>query len=176
MPLDGGKGRLILSEQAGQAVVTAVLPDEGKGLYRLWLVGAGGRVPAGTFLPADGGLALRRTIPVRALEGQGAWPVQKAVAELFFRAGETAPPPGPPEPPLRQRPETAQAEVHFSAPFRLRLLDGLIAADVPWQPGREHPAPDLFCLSTLYQEDGVSFLRFCFTPAGAPCLPGKRGI
>lgn len=176
IPLAGGRGRLTLSEEEGRVTVTAALPDDRAGLYRLWLMGPGGRVLAGTFLPADGELTIRRTIPTAELARRGAWPVRQAAAELFFRAGQAVPPPRPERSQSQQPLQPLPAEVRFSAPFRLRLLDGVIAADIPWRPGQEHPSPELFCLSALHWEGQTSFLRFCFTPSGAPCLPeGGRG-
>ena len=49
--LDGGRGWLTVREENGRARIEAELPDDRRGLYKGWLLGAHGRALAGTFVP-----------------------------------------------------------------------------------------------------------------------------
>ena len=55
--LAGGQGWLTVEESGGRARCAAELPEDGKGLYKGYLCGTGGRALLGTFLPEDGLLA-----------------------------------------------------------------------------------------------------------------------
>ena len=85
--LDGGRGWLTVREENGRARIEAELPDDRRGLYKGWLLGAHGRALAGTFVPEGGALKLRRTLSLDELRRQGAWPVTGGAAELAFAAG-----------------------------------------------------------------------------------------
>lgn len=49
--LAGGQGWLTVEESGGRARCAAELPEDGKGLYKGYLCGTGGRALLGTFLP-----------------------------------------------------------------------------------------------------------------------------
>ena len=51
--LAGGQGWLTVEESGGRARCAAELPEDGKGLYKGYLCGTGGRALLGTFLPED---------------------------------------------------------------------------------------------------------------------------
>ena len=69
--LDGGRGWLTVREENGRARIEAELPDDRRGLYKGWLLGAHGRALAGTFVPEGGALKLRRTLSLDELRRQG---------------------------------------------------------------------------------------------------------
>ena len=55
-----GRGWLKVREEGGRAACEAVLPDQGRGLYKCWLLGPSGRYLLGPFLPEGGELRLSR--------------------------------------------------------------------------------------------------------------------
>ena len=107
--LDGGRGWLTLREEGGRVRLEAELPDDGRGLYKAWLLGRRGRALAGTFVPEGGALRLRRVLSLDELRRQGAWPVTGARAELAFAAG---------------RGSVARAGLNVPAPMRVAVLLG----------------------------------------------------
>ena len=88
--LDGGRGWLTVREENGRARIEAELPDDRRGLYKGWLLGAHGRALAGTFVPEGGALKLRRTLSLDELRRQGAWPPAGAAAGGGCRAAAGA--------------------------------------------------------------------------------------
>ena len=97
--MEGG-GTLTLEQEGNRVRLEARRPEDGRGLYKVWLTGlGGGRLLLGTLAPEGGGLALRRTLSVSQLERAGCWPLEGAQAPLAFPFSErapagTAPPPG----------------------------------------------------------------------------------
>ena len=65
--LDGGRGWLTVREENGRVRAEAQLPDDGRGLYKAWLLGERGRALAGTFVPEGGALKLRRALSLDEL-------------------------------------------------------------------------------------------------------------
>ena len=85
--LDGGRGWLTVREENGRVRAEAQLPDDGRGLYKAWLLAERDRALAGTFVPEGGALKLRRALSLDELRREGAWPVTGGLAELAFPAG-----------------------------------------------------------------------------------------
>ena len=80
-----GGGTLTLHREGNQIHMEARRPEDGRGLYKVWLTGlGGGRLLLGTLAPEGGGLALRRTLSVSQLERAGCWPLEGAQAPLAF--------------------------------------------------------------------------------------------
>ena len=79
-----GRGWLTVREEKNRAVCAAQLPNDGKGLYKCWLTGGGGKALLGTFVPQGGVLRLERTLTISELERQGAWPPEGGQAVLAF--------------------------------------------------------------------------------------------
>ena len=82
--LEGG-GALTVREEGLRAVLAAQRPDDGRGLYRAYLLGPeGGPALLGTMAPEGKILVIRRTISLDELRRQGAWPPCGGRAELSF--------------------------------------------------------------------------------------------
>ena len=77
-----GKGRLTVRAAEGRVACEAMLPDDGRGLYKAYLSGPQGRFPLGALLPEGGTLVLRRTLSVGELERRGVWPPTGGGVEL----------------------------------------------------------------------------------------------
>lgn len=167
-----GKGWLTLTEGEGRVRCRAVLPDDGRGLYKCWLTGSGGRALLGTFAPKNGALELERALSVGELERQGAWPPEGGEAALAFSFGEqrAAPPPGwsreeAPER-LMGEPLLARAAAGRAALVR-REGEGFSLA-YPWAPDRPFPLTPLFCFARLEGLNGRDYLVFPFRSGGCP--------
>ena len=83
-PLAEGRGWLSVRQNGLRAECEAELPDDGCGLYKLYLRGAGGSYLLGTPMPEGGRLRLRRTVTLDTLCRGQAWPPTGAAAELSF--------------------------------------------------------------------------------------------
>ena len=92
-----GRGELTAEEEANRVRFRARLTDDGRGLYKAYLLGGRGRFLLGTLVPEGGALALTRTVSRGELERRGVWPPTGAAAELAFsfqKAGPASLPPG----------------------------------------------------------------------------------
>ena len=169
----GGRGWLEVREEGGRAVCAARLPDDGRGLYRCWLLGPAGRVPLGAFLPEGGELRLSRTLEVPALARQGAWPPVGGEAALTWAARparHAAPPPGwtwepRPAAPLGE-PLLREAAGDRGALLR-REGEGFSLA-WPFRPEEPFPLTPLFCFARVEKLAGAPHLVIPFRPGGCP--------
>lgn len=66
--MEGG-GTLTLEEEGTGSGCGPSAPDDGRGLYKVWVRGRGGSLLLGTLIPERGRLALSRTEPVHAGTG-----------------------------------------------------------------------------------------------------------
>ena len=181
--LDGGRGWLTVREENGRVRAEAQLPDDGRGLYKAWLLGERGRALAGTFVPEGGALKLRRALSLDELRREGAWPVTGGLAELAFPAGgrpggeRPAPPPG-----WRREacpggrmgePLLARAAGEGPALYR-REAEGFALA-WPFAPGRPFPLTPLFCFASVERLGEGWYAVFPFRPGGCPRPPEGGG-
>lgn len=169
---------LEVKEKGLRAVLTATRPDDGRGLYKAWVLGPTGRMLLGTMAPESGGLSIRRSISLAELNRCGAWPALGAEAELAFSFGAGGLPPG-----WRA---AEGAELHFadgSLGAQVRALSGaMLYTDrggfflaAPWSPRRPFPLAGLFCFADLKALGEETWAVFCFDPEGNPCVPHNGG-
>lgn len=81
--MEGG-GTLSLEEEGLRVHLRAVCPDDGRGLYKVWVRGRGGSLLLGTLTPENGRLALSRTLSRSTLGQAGCWPVTGGNTVLVF--------------------------------------------------------------------------------------------
>lgn len=175
-------GRLLMREEGGRVAFEAERPEDGRGLYKAYLTGAGEKFLLGTFMPEGGMLRLRRTLTVNELSRRGLWPVTGGAAELAFAFGQGG---GQPQaqPSRQHAPQGWRLE---SAPGRLlgdRLLvqsaAGLTGALVRRREGgfdlalayefnRPFPLTPLFCFAHLEEINGRVYAVFRFNQKGCP--------
>ena len=80
-----GGGTLTLNREGAYVRLEAQRAADGRGLYKVWLLGGQGRrMLAGTLAPEEGKLRLQRRLSVGQLEQEGCWPVEGAEAVLAF--------------------------------------------------------------------------------------------
>lgn len=84
LAMEGG-GFLSVAQEGERVRLEAEREEDGRGLYKAWLTGAGGAgMLLGTLAPEGGKLRLRRVLSRGALEQGGCWPVKGARAVLAF--------------------------------------------------------------------------------------------
>jgi len=175
--LAGGLGSLTLREEGPRLWARAELPDDGRGLYKVWLTGRNGRALLGTLVPETGGrLAAERTFTADALRRQGTWPVTGGTAELTFSFHNDGPPAGwtwerPNGEAFRDRCIRSAAAGLDRVLVRREGERWTMAC--PFAFDREFPLLPLFCFSRLKQWDKGLFCLFSFDADGAPLMPGK---
>lgn len=167
-----GKGWLTVDTQGSRVVCAAQLGADGQGLYKCWLLGAGGKALLGTLIPEGEVLRLRRTLSVAELQRQGAWPPTGAEAVLAFSFSEQKK--GIPQGWRREHnparlmgePLLAQAAGEGGALFR-QEGNGFCLA-YPFRTDRPFPLTPLFCFARLERLEGTDYVVFPFRPGGCP--------
>ena len=168
---------MTVRQEGNKAVCQAIRTMEGKGLYKAWLLGAGGRALLGTLIPEGGALRLRRVLEIGDLERQGAWPPEGAEVVLAYPFASEAEP--PPEWCWTDCPRRLMAD-----PVLSRCLTGvkraLLHRDVegfflafPWSHHEPFPIPPLFCLSQIKTLGERWYVVFRFSRKGQPELLHK---
>lgn len=170
--LEGG-GRLLILQEGMWVRVEAVRPDDGRGLYKVWLKGRDGRFLLGTLVPECSGLRLCRRISRSELERTGCWPVIGGEAVLSFSFAQS----------LWQREEHPERLVKdvvlqqklqgCSMLFRRRAKGFCLAAE--YHSGQPFPLPVLFCLCAVERLGGKTHAVFWFDGEGNPVSPHNEG-
>ena len=167
-----GRGWLTVREEQNRAVCAAQLPNDGKGLYKCWLTGAGGKALLGTFVPQGGVLWLERTLTISELERQGAWPPEggQAVQAFSFDGVEKIPAGWQRE----DNPGRLMGEPLLAAaargPALIRLDENGFLLAYLYRKDRPFPLTPLFCFARLETLEGRDYLCFPFRPGGCPRL------
>ena len=166
----GEHGTLLVTQEGLRVRLEARRPADGKGLYKVWLLGArGARLLLGTMIPEDGALCLRRVLSRSELERNGCWPPVGAEAPLAFPFA-----PNPrwycePNPRSLVSDPLLRSQIPGSM-LCLREKDGFRLA-VPLRPGCPLPLSGLFCLARPERLDGTLHLVWFFDASGEPRLP-----
>jgi len=166
---DSAGGTVTVRQEGEQAVCRAIRAGGG-GLYKAWLLGERGRALLGTLIPQGGGLCLRRVIPLRQLERQGAWPpVGAEVAAARASTGEAPPGWCWTDCPGRLLGEKAlsAALAHRERGLLRREGEGFWLA-FPYEGGKPFPLPALFCLSRVERLGDRWYVVFRFSRRGRP--------
>lgn len=173
-PLEGG-GTLRVREEGPWVYLEAMCPDDGRGLYKVWCLGAGGEFLLGTLVPQENRLRLERRVSKQTLQQAGAWPLTggKTVMVYSFTVKETLQDVWHEEP----NPERFCADPVVRA--CLRGASGLLSRE---KAGiRQLAAPfsfckpiflnTLFCLARIQIWQGRRYLVWSFDREGRPVLP-----
>lgn len=172
-----GRGWLTLWERRDKVCLEATLQEDGRGLYKAYLIGKQGRFPLGALVPENGTLQLRRTLSRQTLMEAGVWPPQGAEVALAFTPGN------------KPRPYLPEGWLEERSPARLmgdqilaqaaRSIHGVLrhCQDVgfrlafPWPEGTALPMSPLFCFAHIQRLGGQRYAVFWFDGQGRPCLP-----
>ena len=158
---DGPNGAVTVRQEGDKAICQAIRTADGGGLYKAWVLGAGGKALLGTLIPEGGALRLRRVAEISALEGQGAWPPVGAEVTLAYRF-----PQEPSLPPdwcwtdcprrLLEEPMLSECLRGVKRALLKRDMEGFFLA-LPWSCHSPFPIPPLFCLARLEKLSGRAF-------------------
>lgn len=171
-----GGGVLRLRQEGPRVYMEAERPEDGQGLYKVWLHGdQGGKLLLGTLVPEGDCLRLRRTLSVSALERAGCWPQFRPAAALAFsfqdqeRGGwycERQPGRLVADPVLRAQ---------LNGPMLCRRSGEGFSLAAPFRTDGPVPLTALFCLARMERWNGRPHLVWRFDPEGVPQLPGQGG-
>lgn len=173
-------GWLTCRQEGARAELRLELPNDGRGLYRAWVQGPGGRTELGTLLPEGGQLRLARSFPIQELGRRGCWPVTGGQVQMTYAFSGAAPGPATPKGWGRlaqpwqcfpQDPVLAQAARQAGPCLRCRKETGDFLLAWPWQPRQPFPLVPLFCLAQVKSLDGRPHVVFSFTAGSVPVVP-----
>ena len=170
-----GGGTLTLHREGNQIHMEARRPEDGQGLYKVWLANRrGGRLLLGTLAPEGDGLSLRRTLSVAELERAGCWPLEEAQAPLAFPFSDVQ----------RWYREPRPQEM-ISDPILKEQLRGPVLCSrsregfslaVPFRTDAPVALNALICLAKVERLEGRPHLVWSFDREGRPkALHNERG-
>lgn len=172
LELKGG-GWLRVREEGALVVLEGWRKDDGRGLYKVWLYGSGGRLLLGTLAPEGDRLWLRRRVFRQELERGGCWPVVGGECVMAFPFGQHAGGWQREERPNRLVTEELRGCFDGRTALCRKEGEGFVLA-FPFDPIHPFPAPPLFCLARLERVEGRWYILFCFDGDGNPVLTHKR--
>ena len=162
--LDGG-GQLSIEQNGGFVRCEATRPNDGQGIYKVWLTGGGGTLLLGTLAPERGELRLCRRVSRDSLVRAGCWPVNggRCVLAFPFSLGGW----------VRE-----SAERRMSDPVLRRSARGLSALvlgdrdgfrlALPFDSNRPFGLAPAFCFAKVEQVEGRLCAVFSFDGQGRP--------
>lgn len=174
------KGWLTCRQTGQRAELLLELPNDGRGLYRAWVQGPGGKTELGTLLPEGGCLRLARGFPIQELQRRGCWPVTGGQVQMTYAfSGAPSGPAMPkgwgrlaqPDQCFPHDPVLAQAARQAGSCLRCRRETGAFSLAWPWEPRRPFPLSPLFCLAQVKSLGGRPHVVFSFAPDGTPVIP-----
>lgn len=164
-----GGGRLLMSQEGMWVRLEAVRPDDGQGLYKVWLCGDEGRLLLGTLVPENEKLRLCRRISRDELERNGCWPVTGGETVMTFSFAQSRWQ-REEHPERLVKDEVLQQGLRGHNMFLRRRERGFCLA-AEYRPHQPFPLPALFCLCAVERVDGRVHAVFSFDGAGNPVPP-----
>ncbi len=184
--LGRGGGTLLVREDGLKASFEAGMVDDKQGLYKVYVMGAGGSLPLGTLMPEGGRLTMHRAIPIAELKRKGVWPVTGGEARLSFAFGqggggttESGHPPASgwvrEENPARHMGDRLLARCFGEVRGVLyrREEEGFSLA-VPIEKGAAFPVTPLFCFAHVEKLSERLYAIFYFNSHGCPIFRNKK--
>ena len=172
--MEGG-GVLTLRLDGPRVHMEAERPEDGQGLYKVWLHGdQGGKLLLGTLVPEGKQLRLRRVLTVSTLERAGCWPQFRPAAVLAFSFQEQEGngwycerQPGRlvSDPVLRER---------LSGSMLCRRGGDGFSLAAPFRTDSPVLLAPLFCLARVERWNGRPHLVWSFSREGVPRLPFRE--
>ncbi len=170
--LEGGEAAF--RELGGRVELTITIQNDGRGLYRGWLKGAGGRIDLGALIPTQNRLGLRRSLPIGELRQKGCYPITEVGLTLAHAFGKSPLPQGWKEEPQPARlfpcdPILQKAAEGLSGCLLCRSGEGFSLA-VPYHRKRPLGMTPIFCFGRVRTLGGDSYIVFPFDGEGVPRL------
>lgn len=168
-----GAGTLVLRQEGPRIHLEASRPEDGRGLYKVWLTGQkGGRLLLGTMAPEGAGLRLKRTLSLGELERAGCWPLTGAETILAFPFSSAE------RWYCEQHPEQLTDDPVLRRQLKSPMLcrrgrDGFWLA-APFRTDSPVALEALFCLARMESLEGRPHLVWSFDEKGRPKIPHKK--
>ena len=161
-------GTAEVTEEGERLAVTLRCREDGRGLFRGYLVCPGGEVPLGLLEPRDRGLWLQRRLLREELRPLGR-PREVRLGMTFAFAGDWQD--------LRDpAPFAAAAGEELSGDLLWRRAGGLRQLALPYDPARPFPLTRLFCFARIMTIRGRRYAVYAFDgenrPRMGPTVPG----
>ncbi len=174
-----GGGTLTIEELGGRIHFHATRPQDGRGLYKVWIFGSVGRMLLGTMTPQGDSLQLSRTLSRTSLLSAGCYPVAGGEVVMAF--------------PFQQKneknpiPQGWEITENIAVLFQDKLLKqgiypknflkkqedfGFLLA-IKFDITAEFPVIPLFCLCGLEKLEGIDYLVWKFDELGRPIFWNK---
>lgn len=171
-----GGGRLTLQADGTLVCVEVHKANDGRGLYKAWIWGQGGKMLLGTLCPEEHGLKLVRRISRSQLERSGCWPVTGGECALSFSFDEknTASWQREEHPERLVKDVVLRQGLQGNRLLLLRQEQGFCLA-APFDSTRPFPVTALFCLAKIARLDGRYHVLFRFDREGNPFVPHNTG-
>ena len=168
-----GGGRLTVWEDGQLVQLQAFRADDGRGLYKVWIRGTGGRFLLGTLEPEQDGLRLHRRLSRNQLERAGCWPINGGETVLVFSFDRT-------QWLMESHPERLVKDVVLRRTLNgksvlLRRREGGFCLAVPFDPARPFLLSPLFCLAEIRRVESKAHAVFYFNGEGNPIMPHNGG-
>lgn len=186
--LGRGGGTLLVHDDGLRASFTAGMNDDKQGLYKLYIMGAGGSMPLGTMMPEGGRLTLHRVFPIDELKRKGIWPVTAGEARLSFTFGQG----GGENTNFGQTGNTGWMREGNPARFMrdqvlvrsigevkgvlYRREEGGFSLAVPIEKGGAFPMTPAFCFANLEKLSDRLYAIFYFNSHGCPIFKNKNDL
>ena len=162
--LDGG-GRLCIEEAGGFVCCEVTRPNDGRGIYKVWLDGNGDGFLLGTLVPEGDALCLRRRVSRDSLVRAGCWPVGSGRCVLTFpfrRSGWVR------EPTERRMTDPVLRQAARGLSALIWVQDGGFRLAVPFECTCPFPLVPAFCFARVERVEGRLHAVFCFDGQGRP--------
>ena len=162
--LDGG-GRLCVEEDGGFVRCEVTRPNDGHGIYKVWLDGAGEGFLLGTLAPEGGELRLRRRVSRDSLVRAGCWPVcggRCVLAFSFQRSGWMR------EPAEHRMTDPVLRQAARGVSALVSVRDGGFRLAVPFDSACPFALVPAFCFARVERVEGKPHAVFCFDGQGRP--------
>lgn len=170
-----GGGTLALRQEGPRVYLEAWRPLDGRGLYKVWLLGyQGSRLLLGTLTPEGRDLRLRRTVSAAELERAGCWPMAGAESVLAFAFQDG----GVERWYCEREPKRLVSDPVLRRQLSGSMLckrgrDGFLLA-APFRTDSPLPLESLFCLARVERLEGCPHLVWAFDREGNPKPPYKE--
>lgn len=168
--LDGG-GTIRLTPDGPRVKIQVERPNDGRGLYKVWLYGAGGQqILLGTLMPEGSALKLNRSLSVGELERCGCWPLKGGRVKLAFSFSNNR------KWYREQHPEMLVSDPILRGQIKGSMMccreeEGFCLA-VPFRRDRPVTLDAIFCLGRVELLEGTPYMIWRFNKRGRPMSPG----
>lgn len=158
-----------VTEHPESVTFSVTRPADGRGLYRAYAVGPGGKWPLGTLTPEEKRLTLTKTLGKALLREKGCWPILRVECCLVFPFTER-PSADIFDRLFRRDPILRASLLRGEKPCYIKRFDGFDLR-YPFRVDAPFPLLPLFCFAKVEWIFGERVLTFTFDIQELPRMP-----